>query len=136
MVSGGEEQKLAIARSLYRDAPFLVLDSLVIGQSRRHIFSQWPVQQLKILKHHGEHGHVLLIVDIPNEMYQGSLTVEKRNDRQYEVEFRDVSFRYPGSSQYALRHVNMRFKVGEKLAVVGQNGSGKTTFTYQAFRHT
>ncbi len=71
---------------------------------------------------------VLDYLDIPNEMYQGSLTVEKRNDRQYEVEFRDVSFRYPGSSQYALRHVNMRFKVGEKLAVVGQNGSGKTTF--------
>ncbi len=71
---------------------------------------------------------VLDYLDIPNEMYQGSLTVEKRNDRQYEVEFRDVSFRYPGSSEYALRHVNMRFQVGEKLAVVGQNGSGKTTF--------
>lgn len=71
---------------------------------------------------------VLDYLDIPNEMYQGSLTVEKRNDRQYEVEFKDVSFRYPGSSEYALRHVNMRFKVGEKLAVVGQNGSGKTTF--------
>lgn len=71
---------------------------------------------------------VLDYLDIPNEMYQGSLTVEKRNDRQYEVEFKDVSFRYPGSSEYALHHVNMRFKVGEKLAVVGQNGSGKTTF--------
>ncbi|MCM1119006.1 MAG: ABC transporter ATP-binding protein/permease [bacterium] len=71
---------------------------------------------------------VLDYLDIPNEMYQGSLTVEKRSDRQYEVEFRDVSFRYPDSQEYALRHVNMRFNVGEKLAVVGQNGSGKTTF--------
>lgn len=71
---------------------------------------------------------VLDYLDIPNEMYQGSLTVEKRSDRQYEVEFRNVSFRYPGSQEYALRHVNMKFKVGEKLAVVGQNGSGKTTF--------
>lgn len=67
-------------------------------------------------------------LDIPNTMYQGSLTVEKRNDRKYEVEFRDVSFRYPGSDDYALRHVNMKFKVGERLAVVGMNGSGKTTF--------
>ncbi len=71
---------------------------------------------------------VLDYLDIPNEMYQGSLTVEKRSDRQYEVEFRDVSFRYPGSEEYALRHVSMKFRVGEKLAVVGQNGSGKTTF--------
>ncbi len=71
---------------------------------------------------------VLDYLDIPDEMYQGSLTVEKRSDREYEVEVRDVSFRYPGSQEYALRHVNMKFKVGEKLAVVGQNGSGKTTF--------
>lgn len=67
-------------------------------------------------------------LDIPNEMYQGSLTTEKRSDRQYEIEFRDVSFRYPGSEQYALRHVNLKFKVGSRLAVVGRNGSGKTTF--------
>ena len=67
-------------------------------------------------------------LDLPNKMYQGSLTTEKRSDRQYTVEFRDVSFRYPGSGQYALRHLNMTFKVGERLAVVGRNGSGKTTF--------
>ena len=67
-------------------------------------------------------------LDIPNSMYQGSLTTEKRSDRQYDVEFRDVSFRYPGSDIWALRHVNMRFKVGKRLAIVGENGSGKTTF--------
>lgn len=67
-------------------------------------------------------------LDLPNNMYQGSLTTEKRSDRQYEIEFRDVSFRYPGSDQYVLRHVNLKFKVGSRLAVVGMNGSGKTTF--------
>lgn len=67
-------------------------------------------------------------LDIPNNMYQGSLTTEKRSDRQYEIEFKDVSFRYPGSSDWALRHVDMKFRVGQRLAVVGENGSGKTTF--------
>ena len=67
-------------------------------------------------------------LDIPNSMYQGSLTTEKRSDRQYEVEFQDVSFKYPGSDIWALRHVNMKFKVGRRLAIVGENGSGKTTF--------
>lgn len=68
------------------------------------------------------------LLDIPNRMYQGSLTTEKRSDRKYEIEFRDVSFRYPGSDVWALRHVSIRFRVGERLAVVGENGSGKTTF--------
>lgn len=67
-------------------------------------------------------------LDLPNRMYQGSLTTEKRADRKYEVEFRDVSFRYPDTDQWALRHVNIRFRVGSRLAVVGRNGSGKTTF--------
>lgn len=67
-------------------------------------------------------------LDIPNAMYQGSLTTEKRSDRKYEVEFRDVSFRYPGSEIWSLRHVNMKFKIGRRLAIVGENGSGKTTF--------
>lgn len=67
-------------------------------------------------------------MDIPNDMYQGSLTTEKRTDRNYEVEFKDVSFKYPGSDIYALRHVSMKFKISGRLAVVGMNGSGKTTF--------
>ncbi len=66
--------------------------------------------------------------DIPNNMYQGSLTVEKRDDNEYYVEFRNVSFKYPNTEAYALKNVNLKFKIGEKLAIVGMNGSGKTTF--------
>src|SRR5699024_6023543 len=51
-----------------------------------------------------------------------------RAGRNYKVEFRDVSFRYPGSDRWALRHVNIKFRIGSRLAVVGPNGSGKTTF--------
>lgn len=67
-------------------------------------------------------------LDIPNKMYQGCLTTEKRSDKRYEVEFKDVSFKYPNSDDYSLRHVNMKFKIGKRLAIVGENGSGKTTF--------
>ncbi|MCF0136338.1 MAG: ABC transporter ATP-binding protein [Lachnospiraceae bacterium] len=67
-------------------------------------------------------------LDIRSAMYQGSLTTEKRADRNYNVEFRDVSFRYPGSDRWALRHFSMKLQVGKRLAIVGENGSGKTTF--------
>ncbi len=66
--------------------------------------------------------------DIPNNMYQGSLSVEKRRDRKYEVEFRNVSFKYPGGEDYTLRNVSIKFEIGRRLAIVGMNGSGKTTF--------
>lgn len=71
---------------------------------------------------------IFVFLDTPNAMYQGSLTVEKRSDKKYEIEFRDVSFQYPAQKTYALRHVSLTFKIGERLAVVGMNGSGKTTF--------
>ncbi|NLC43621.1 MAG: ATP-binding cassette domain-containing protein, partial [Clostridiales bacterium] len=66
--------------------------------------------------------------DIPSKMYQGTLPAEKRNDNEYEIEFHNVSFKYPSSDTYALRNVSIKLKIGERLAVVGMNGSGKTTF--------
>ena len=65
---------------------------------------------------------------IPNPMYQGILTTERRADRPYDGAGKTPSFKYPGSDIWALRHVNMKFKVGKRLAIVGENGSGKTTF--------
>ncbi len=67
-------------------------------------------------------------LDIPGAMYQGSLTTEKRSDRKYQVEFQNVWFRYPGAEKWALKNVSMKFEVGKRLAIVGENGSGKTTF--------
>ena len=67
-------------------------------------------------------------LEMPNDMYKGTLAVEKRDDIDYEIEFRDVSFKYPRSEEWVLRHVNMKFRIGDKLAIVGENGSGKTTF--------
>ena len=67
-------------------------------------------------------------LDIPNVMSQGTIPTEKRADREYEVEFKNVSFKYPSSENSALENVSMKFKVGRRLAVVGENGSGKTTF--------
>lgn len=69
----------------------------------------------------------LELIELRDEMYKGKLPVEKRSDNEYEIEFRRVSFRYPGATQYALKDFSMKLKVGEKLAIVGMNGSGKTT---------
>ena len=70
---------------------------------------------------------VFHFLDLPDSQYHGTLSVEKRDDIDYEIEFRDVGFRYPRSDTWALRHVSLKFKVGERMAIVGMNGSGKTT---------
>jgi ABC-type multidrug transport system fused ATPase/permease subunit len=43
------------------------------------------------------------------------------------IEFRDVSFHYPGSDAMVLENLNLVIKAGEKCALVGVNGAGKTT---------
>lgn len=69
----------------------------------------------------------LEFLELMDEMYKGKLPLEKRSDNQYTIEFRNVSFRYPGSEQYALKDFSLYLKAGERLAIVGMNGSGKTT---------
>ena len=45
-----------------------------------------------------------------------------------EIEFRDVSFKYPKTDRMILEHVNITIGKGETLSIVGVNGAGKTTF--------
>ena len=48
--------------------------------------------------------------------------------KTHTIEFQNVGFRYPGQENWALRGVNLTLRPGEKLAVVGENGAGKSTF--------
>ncbi len=44
------------------------------------------------------------------------------------IEFRNVSFRYPGHEEWVLQNISLSIGPGEKIALVGANGAGKTTF--------
>ena len=50
------------------------------------------------------------------------------NNADYRIRFDHVSFRYPGQDRYALKDVSCEIHLGERLAIVGQNGAGKSTF--------
>jgi len=43
------------------------------------------------------------------------------------IEFRNVSFRYPGTERMVLQGLDLRLDVGERMALIGENGEGKTT---------
>lgn len=63
----------------------------------------------------------------PNMHYDGTLPIEKRDDNRYELSFKNVSFKYPGTDTYILKNISLKFHVGQKVALVGLNGAGKTT---------
>ncbi|MCL2775508.1 MAG: ABC transporter ATP-binding protein/permease [Oscillospiraceae bacterium] len=71
--------------------------------------------------------NILDYINMPNNMEQGTLKTEKRAGSAYEIEFRNVSFKYPGTDTYALKNLSLKFNIGKRMAVVGMNGSGKTT---------
>ena len=66
-------------------------------------------------------------LDIPDEKYKGTIPTEKRDDNEYEFEFKHVYFKYPDSENYVLKDVNLKWRIGEKMALVGKNGCGKFT---------
>lgn len=67
-------------------------------------------------------------MDLSRRKYDGTIPLEKRRDNKFSVEFDHVSFRYPGTEQDVIHDLSLKFNIGEKMAIVGKNGSGKTTF--------
>ena len=65
------------------------------------------------------------IMNTKDEMEYGDKVLDTT---EFELEFKNVSFRYPDAENYSLKNINIKIKNGEHLAVVGRNGSGKTTF--------
>jgi ATP-binding cassette, subfamily B, bacterial len=61
----------------------------------------------------------------PHKISSGKRAVPER--LQSGIEFRGVSFRYPGTSEMVLQDLNLFLKAGECVALVGHNGAGKTT---------
>lgn len=66
-------------------------------------------------------------MDLEVEKEEDCLDIGVLGDR-FHFEFRDVCFRYEGAKEDTIRHLNLSFPAGQRLAVVGLNGAGKTTF--------
>lgn len=92
-------------------------------------------------------GSIRSLLDSLNRLYESNLYLDNLMDYlklqpllvraehplaapepiQQGIEFRHVSFCYPGSDTYVLRDINLHIRPGERIALVGLNGAGKTT---------
>lgn len=66
------------------------------------------------------------ILNTEDEMKYGSKELDLGGE--FEIEFKNVSFKYPNTENYALKNINIKINNREKLIIVGRNGIGKTTF--------
>lgn len=66
-------------------------------------------------------------MEIPDRMNRGEGIGLPKG--AFSIEFKDVTYRYPGTEKNVLEHISFTLEAGEKLALVGENGAGKTTLT-------
>ncbi|MFW0701089.1 lipid A ABC transporter ATP-binding protein/permease MsbA [Pantoea sp. R13S299] len=64
------------------------------------------------------------ILDTEQEKDDGTRVIERATGN---IEFRDVTFTYPGAETPALQHINLTIPAGKTVALVGRSGSGKST---------
>lgn len=71
--------------------------------------------------------HTMELVD-PEDQYE-STKLDWDPTFQGKIEFKNVSFKYPGTEKYVLKNVNLTIEPGETVALVGPTGTGKSTLT-------
>lgn len=79
----------------------------------------------ELFKRCGYAYEFVIFLRYPEVLPKGDKPVQKG---LHTIEFRDVSFTYPGSDHKVLDGVTLRVEKGERLSLVGLNGAGKTTF--------
>lgn len=65
-------------------------------------------------------------IDTPEKQNEGS-KLSENDDSKFEIEFKNVSFKYANTTEYALKNISLKINTNNRIAVVGENGSGKTT---------
>lgn len=69
---------------------------------------------------------ILEVLDTPISIHDGDVSESKAN-REGEIEFKNVSFRYPDGEGDVIENISFTAKKGETVAIIGSTGSGKTT---------
>lgn len=67
------------------------------------------------------------VTDLEIEMNNGEKSIINDSNKGFEIELKDVSFKYPKALNLSLANINLRFDAGKKYAITGANGSGKSS---------
>lgn len=71
-------------------------------------------------------GRISEVLDTELSIKEGNI-IEAKSNKVGEIEFKNVSFKYPDGDDYVLKNISFTAKKGETVAIIGSTGSGKTT---------
>ena len=71
-------------------------------------------------------GRIAEVLDSKTHINDGNVNTDTTG-KKGEIEFRNVSFKYPDGDEYVLKDISFTAKKGETVAIIGSTGSGKTT---------
>ncbi len=92
------------------------------------MLKQFLEKMNEINKHSIEISSVLEFLNLKEIFkFEDGEKLEIKENEKYEIELKNVSFKYESDDKYTIKNFNLTLKQGEKLAIVGLNGAGKTT---------
>ncbi len=91
------------------------------SSSMNQLMKSW----IEIRQFEGYYDALKEYMEVPSTMNCGNKEVP---DGPYKIEFKNVSFKYPGQNVWALKNINVVMDDYKKYSIVGENGAGKTTF--------
>lgn len=73
-------------------------------------------------------SNYLEFMELEDNKYEGNTPIKIEPGQGVEIEFKHVFFRYPNQNKYALKDINVKLSPFTKVAIIGDNGAGKTSF--------
>jgi len=107
----------------------IIIGTMVFAASKllpyfSQIYNSWS-------NFYGYHKTLLDIVSLINIKHEQKFVKNSKDEKGFSfneyVEFKDVTYKYPNSKNQNLKKLNFKIKLGEKIAIIGKTGSGKST---------
>ncbi len=123
---------LQLILSIFTGGYFVMLGRITVGELLSFYtyitMVAWPIRSLgRILSEMGMASVALGRLREIKQAVPEIISGESNQEVQGDIEFRDVTFAYRAGDEPALKKVNLRIRAGEKVAIIGPTGSGKST---------